>query len=123
MPESPDFSALIGSRICHDLVNPIGAIGNGVELMQMDGAVRGPELTLIAESVANANARIRFFRIAFGASGGQRVSKSEVLAVLSDLTHGYALTGPVPQIWPEARRVWPSWQSSASKPSCPMAGP
>jgi histidine phosphotransferase ChpT len=88
MTKSPDFSALIGSRICHDLVNPIGAIGNGVELMQMDGAVQGPELTLIAESVANASARIRFFRIAFGASGGQRVSRSEVLAVLSDLTQG-----------------------------------
>jgi histidine phosphotransferase ChpT len=88
MPESPDFSALIGSRICHDLVNPIGAIGNGVELMLMDGAAQGPELALIAESVANASARIRFFRIAFGASGDQRVARSEVLSILSDLTQG-----------------------------------
>jgi len=91
MPESPDYSALIGSRICHDLVNPIGAIGNGVELMQLDGAAQGPELALIAASVANANARIRFFRIAFGASGDQRVARSEVLSILSDLTQGARL--------------------------------
>jgi histidine phosphotransferase ChpT len=88
MTESPDFSALICSRICHDLVNPIGAIGNGVELMRMDGTVKGPELALIAESVANANARIRFFRIAFGASGDQRVARSDVLSILSDVTRG-----------------------------------
>jgi histidine phosphotransferase ChpT len=88
MTQSPDFSALIGSRICHDLVSPIGAIGNGVELLLMDGTGKGPELTLIAESVANASARIRFFRIAFGAGGTQRVGRSEVLAVLSDLTQG-----------------------------------
>jgi histidine phosphotransferase ChpT len=88
MTESPDFSALIGSRICHDLVNPIGAIGNGVELMMMDGTAKGPELALIAESVASANARLRFFRIAFGASGDQRIARSDVLSILSDVTQG-----------------------------------
>ena len=91
MPESPDFSALIGSRICHDLVNPIGAIGNGVELLLLDGAAPGPELGLVAASVANASARIRFFRIAFGASGDQRVARSEVLSILSDVTQGARL--------------------------------
>ena len=64
MPHDPtELAALIGSRICHDLVSPIGAIGNGVELLAMAGAA-GPEVRLIAESVAAANARIRFFRIA-----------------------------------------------------------
>jgi histidine phosphotransferase ChpT len=88
MTESPDFSALIGSRICHDLVNPISAIGNGVELLMMGGGARGQELTLIAESVANANARIRFFRIAFGSGGDQRVARSDVLSILSDMAQG-----------------------------------
>ena len=88
MTESPDFSALIGSRICHDLVNPIGAIGNGVELMMMDGTAKGPELALIAESVASATARIRFFRIAFGASGDQRIARSDVLSILSVVSQG-----------------------------------
>ena len=88
MTESPDFSALIGSRICHDLVNPIGAIGNGVELIMMDGTAKGPELALIAESVASATARIRFFRIAFGASGDQRIARSDVLSILSVVSQG-----------------------------------
>jgi histidine phosphotransferase ChpT len=89
MPEKPDLTALLGSRICHDLISPIGAIGNGVELLMMDGSVKGPEITLISESVANANARIRFFRVAFGSySADQRIGRPEVLSILSDLTRG-----------------------------------
>ena len=89
MPAKPDLVALLGSSICHDLISPIGAIGNGVELLMMDGASMGPEIALIAESVANANARIRFFRVAFGASGSdQRIGRPEVLSILSDLTRG-----------------------------------
>ena len=49
----------------------------------------GPEVELITESVENANARIRFFRIACGAaSAGQMISNSEICAVLRDMTHG-----------------------------------
>jgi histidine phosphotransferase ChpT len=89
MQDRPDLAALIASRICHDLISPIGAIGNGVELMSMDPGGQGPEMALIAESVANANARIRFFRISFGAaSGDQRIARSEVLSILTDLTRG-----------------------------------
>jgi histidine phosphotransferase ChpT len=89
MTEKPDLSALIGSRICHDLISPIGAIGNGVELMLMDGSVKGPELSLISESVSNANARIRFFRVAFGAAGGDaRIARTEAQSILSDITTG-----------------------------------
>ena len=63
-----NIAALIRSRICHDLISPIGAIGNGVELLTMSASAGGsPELDLIADSVHNANARIRFFRIAYGA--------------------------------------------------------
>jgi histidine phosphotransferase ChpT len=84
-----DLAALVGSRICHDLISPIGAIGNGVELISMDGSVNGPEMLLISESVAHANARIRFFRVAFGASSpDQRIGRTEVTAVLSDISHG-----------------------------------
>ncbi|MGB5559628.1 MAG: histidine phosphotransferase family protein [Paracoccaceae bacterium] len=85
----PDLTALIGSRICHDLISPLGAIGNGVELMSMAGNAEGPEMSLIAESVENANARIRFFRVAFGAAHpGQVISPSEVTGTLRDLTKG-----------------------------------
>ncbi len=84
-----DIAALLGSRICHDLISPLGAIGNGVELLTMSGADLGPELQLIAESVQAASARIRFFRVAFGAAGpGQRLGRAEVLATLTDLGRG-----------------------------------
>ncbi|MFC6584166.1 histidine phosphotransferase family protein [Sulfitobacter aestuariivivens] len=82
---SAAFSALVGSRICHDLISPIGAINNGLELLGMSGDLDGPEMTLIGESVGNASARIRFFRIAFGAAGDQLVGAAEVSSILRDL--------------------------------------
>ena len=73
---------LIGSRLCHDLVNPLGAIGNGVELIDMTGSVRGPEMDLIRDAVRDAQARLRFLRVAFGAAGPQQViSAREARAV------------------------------------------
>jgi histidine phosphotransferase ChpT len=79
-----DIAALVGSRICHDLISPIGAIGNGVELIGLTETTSSPEMALISESVENANSRIRFFRVAFGAAGAdQIISHSEVLSVLS----------------------------------------
>ena len=67
------LAELIGSRLCHDLVNPLGAIGNGVELIDMTGSVRGPEMDLIRDAVRDAQARVRFLRVAFGAAGPQQV--------------------------------------------------
>ena len=86
-----DLCALVGSRLCHDLVSPVGAIGNGVELLAMAPAGAGEagppaELDLVRESVENAQARLRFFRIAFGQSGGeQEVGRAEVLGILTEL--------------------------------------
>lgn len=89
MPDKPDVSALLSSRICHDLISPIGAISNGVELMLMDGATQGPEIALVSESVTHANARIRFFRVAFGqTSKDQRIGLAEVKGIVADMTHG-----------------------------------
>ena len=80
-----DLAALVGSRICHDLISPIGAINNVVELLTMAGASGGPEIGLIGESVDNASAKIRFLRIAFGAAGIQLVGPVEVQSILNDL--------------------------------------
>jgi histidine phosphotransferase ChpT len=89
MSDHSDLTALLGSRICHDLISPIGAIGNGVELMLMEGAAVSPEMALISESVASANARIRFFRVAFGQSGGdQRIGSPEVAGLLQGIAQG-----------------------------------
>lgn len=84
-----DLVALVGSRLCHDLISPLGAIGNGVELLAMSGLGSSPEVQLISESVSAANARIKFFRIAFGqASAEQRLGTPEILAVLEEISRG-----------------------------------
>jgi len=83
-----NLAALIGSRICHDLISPIGAINNGLELLGMTGPKDGPEMALISESVENAGARIRFFRVAYGAAGEQMMGPSEVGSILKDLSKG-----------------------------------
>ena len=81
-----DLNAMIGSRIFHDLISPLGAIGNGVELLAMTGMEQTPEMTLISQSVENANARIRYFRIAFGAaSENAMIGNAELRDILDDL--------------------------------------
>lgn len=85
-------AARVASRICHDLVSPLGAIANGVELLLLSGAERTPETELIAESVESANARIRLFRLAFGAAGRQPVGPSEILGTLRGLERGSRLS-------------------------------
>jgi histidine phosphotransferase ChpT len=92
MGQDTNFATLIGSRICHDLISPIGAINNGLELLEMGAPSKGPEMALISESVTNASARIRFFRIAFGAVGDQIVGRPEVTSILDDVYAGSRLT-------------------------------
>ena len=82
----PDLATLVGSRICHDLISPIGAIGNGLELLSLTGGQTSAEMDLISDSVQNANARIRFYRIAYGAAGPeQRLSAGDILPVFAAL--------------------------------------
>ncbi|MDK3018242.1 histidine phosphotransferase family protein [Pseudodonghicola flavimaris] len=80
-----ELSALIASRICHDLIGPIGAIVNGLELLEMTGTAPGPELELISDSAFGASARLRFFRIAFGAPGDQMIPRADIAAMLEQI--------------------------------------
>ena len=83
------IATLVGSRICHDLISPVGAINNGIELISMGGPIDTPELSLISDSVNNASARIKFFRIAFGsATGIQMMGAPEVAKIATDATAG-----------------------------------
>lgn len=88
--DGASLAALIGSRICHDLINPIGAISNGLELVGMGGASPdGPEMSLIQQSCDNATARIRFFRIAFGSADNARpIPVREAQKTLADHFEG-----------------------------------
>ncbi|WP_342360441.1 histidine phosphotransferase ChpT [Terrarubrum flagellatum] len=71
-----DLAAVLCSRICHDVINPVGAIQNGLELMaeEKDSGLRDDALDLIGKSAASASAKLKFARIAYGASGSAGAS-------------------------------------------------
>lgn len=80
-----NFAELVASRICHDLISPVGAVSNGVELLAMTGS-QSEELQLVNDSAQNASGRVRFFRVAFGsASTDQVISSAEIQGILADL--------------------------------------
>jgi len=66
-----DLAALLCSRVCHDIISPVGAISNGLELMDegADEETQAIAMDLIRASAVNASARLQFARIAFGAAG------------------------------------------------------
>lgn len=67
--DSLHIATLIASRMCHDLINPIGAIQNGLELVKLSTDRNNkPAMELVEESSKNAVSRVKFFRIAFGKS-------------------------------------------------------
>ena len=69
--EALDLAALLCSRVCHDLISPVGAIVNGLEVMEEDKSeeTKAFALDLIKSSVKKASARLQFCRLAFGAAG------------------------------------------------------
>lgn len=67
-----DLGSLLCSRVCHDVISPVGAINNGLELMEDEDA-REDAMALIRMSAVNASARLQFARIAFGAAGSAGV--------------------------------------------------
>jgi histidine phosphotransferase ChpT len=68
-----DLAALLSSRVCHDVISPVGAIVNGLEVLEeeKDAEMRGHALALIKSSAAEASARLQFCRLAFGAAGSK----------------------------------------------------
>ena len=64
----PDLAALLCSRVCHDIISPVGAINNGLELLD-EGGADADAMDLIRTSAMNASVRLKFARLAFGASG------------------------------------------------------
>lgn len=100
--DTADLPALIASRICHDLINPIGAILNGLELLELAGSAQGPEFELIADSAEHASARIRFLRIAYGAPGDHVLARADILALLGQIGNG--------------SRMQVTWQPQDAKP-------
>jgi histidine phosphotransferase ChpT len=68
--KATDLAAMLCSRVCHDLINPVGAIGNGLEVLAdpTQGAMAEGAQELIANSAKHARAKLEFARLAYGAS-------------------------------------------------------
>jgi histidine phosphotransferase ChpT len=84
-----DFASLLCSRLCHDLLSPIGALNNGLELLadETDPAMRERCMELLAESARTSANKLKFFRLAFGAAGGfgDAVDSREAQAAITGL--------------------------------------
>jgi histidine phosphotransferase ChpT len=77
-----ELAALLCSRVCHDIISPVGAINNGLELLD-EGGAQEDAMTLIRTSARNASARLQFARIAFGAAGsaGMQIDTGDAQSV------------------------------------------
>ncbi|MCV0397388.1 MAG: histidine phosphotransferase [Rhizobiaceae bacterium] len=77
-----DLAALLCSKVCHDIISPVGAINNGLELLDEGGADEDA-MNLIRTSAQNASAKLQFARIAFGAAGsaGMQIDTGDAAAV------------------------------------------
>ncbi len=98
--KSASVIELLASRICHDLVSPVGAINNGVEFMEEmgdDPEQRKEAVNLIAHSASQASAKLMAFRIAYGSGGRDpNVKPEDVQKAFSQLISG---DGKISQTW------------------------
>ncbi|MGI8704853.1 MAG: histidine phosphotransferase family protein [Sphingomicrobium sp.] len=84
-----DFASLLCSRLCHDLMSPVGALNNGIELLadEQDPVMRDRCLELLSDSAQATANKLKFFRLAFGAAGGfgDEVDSDEARSALEGL--------------------------------------
>ncbi|HMI18375.1 MAG TPA: histidine phosphotransferase family protein [Sphingomonas sp.] len=89
---SVEFASLLCSRLCHDLLSPVGAMSNGLELLadEDDPDMRARVMELLADSARASADRLKFFRLAFGAGGGfgETLAADEVKNAVVGLVRG-----------------------------------
>jgi histidine phosphotransferase ChpT len=88
---------LLSSKLCHDLVSPVSAVNNGVELMEDGGDVAGEALKLIASSADQAARRLRLFRMAYGRAGSEA---SLTVPDMRSVAESYMSGGKISLAWP-----------------------
>jgi histidine phosphotransferase ChpT len=95
-PDELEFAALLCSRVCHDVISPVGAIVNGLEVLEEeeDDEMREHALLLIAKSALQASAKLQFARLAFGASGsaGAMIEVGDAIKAADGLLSGGRVT-------------------------------
>lgn len=88
---SVELASLMCSRLCHDLLSPIGALSNGIELLadEKDPEMRQRCFELLEQSAKTSADKLKFFRLAFGAAGGfgENVKAEEPQALIAALTN------------------------------------
>ena len=91
MTQTPslDLAAMLCSRLCHDMLSPVGAFANGLELLatETDAAMRQNCIELLEPSALISTNKLKFFRLAFGAAGGfgDRVAVEEAQELIGAL--------------------------------------
>lgn len=102
-----ELAAYLCSRVCHDVISPVGAIINGLELLdeESDEQMRGFALELVRKSASQASAKLQFARLAFGAAGsaGAEIDLGDAEAV----TKGFLAGGKVELSWTAPRATMP----------------
>ena len=93
------LAALLCSRLCHDVIGPIGAINNGLEILSddNDATLREQTLDLIAFSAAEASTRVQFYRWAFGSAG----SVAPTLDAAKRIMRAMVEAGKIELDWPD----------------------
>lgn len=90
MTSPVDLAALLCSRLCHDMLSPVGALNNGLELLadEKDPEMRQRCFELLEQSARTSASKLKFFRLAFGAAGGfgEQVPAEEPRELLHALT-------------------------------------
>ncbi len=91
-PDPTELASLLCSRLCHDLLSPVGALNNGLELLaeEKDPEMRARCVELLEQSATTSAAKLKFFRLAFGAAGGygDRVPAEEPQELINALVAG-----------------------------------
>ena len=103
--DSLDLAALLCSRVCHDVISPVGAIINGLEMLEeeKDADMRAMALDLVKKSATTASARLQFCRLAFGAAGSAGASIDTGDA--EKVTRGLIGEGKVSLQWQGTRQL------------------
>ncbi len=98
--DAVDFASLLCSRLCHDLLSPVGAMNNGLELLadENDADMREQVIGLLHDSASSSANKLKFFRLAFGAAGGfdSQIDANEAKSAIEGL---FCASGKIELNW------------------------
>jgi histidine phosphotransferase ChpT len=121
--EPLDLAAMLCSRVCHDVISPVGAIVNGLELLEdeaTDASTRDVAIDLIKRSAGGASAKLQFCRLAFGAAGS--VGASIDTGDAESVARGLLETEKTALAWKAPRQFLPKNKVKLLLNLCQIAG-